>query len=423
MEVSEIILAIKELFGFDLLEENDESATFTVISDKTASLDKKEVLAITKRLSKYKSNEDVELYNSRTYEVLVRNETRFFANREIKKEDNVNKITYAIDKPSDEYLVFLLFNLHQRNAPSFLRGGIIGHRLRRIYSESEDNQAELFDRPILTVIKEIVPRIETIQISSKSTLELQQFENLLYAFTFNLGYNMDFTVMPLRFLDEFVQSFRIGRIRRSRTVDIEPPKRLYSNELILHYQKGISSESIDHQFLSFYHVIEHFYEKIYNDDILLKVKNEITKPNFSYKRTKDLNKLIGVIQSRLKYRNEEFQINELEALELVLRRFIPELSELTESISTISSSLIDYYRSTEVPFSKGNRVNFESESEDEVYRNLSKRVYLTRNCIVHSKENQKVRFTPFKDDKDLLNEIYLLRLLAEFVILNDSREL
>lgn len=298
----------------------------------------------------------------------------------------------------------------------------MGHRLRRIYS-ANDGQTELFERPILEIIKEVIPRLETIQISTKSQTDLKTFDNLLYAFIFNLGYNLDFTIMPLRFMDEFIQPFRIGRIRRSRTGDVEAPKRIYSNELILHYQKGVSSESIDHQYLSFYHVLEHFYEKIYNDDILGRVKNELTKPNFSYKRTRDLSNLIGLIQSRLKYKNEEFQINEQEALELTLRKFIPETNELKEAIENVSPELLEYYKTTEVPFSKGNRVNFNSDNEDEIYKNLSKRVYYTRNSIVHSKEAQKVKFTPFKDDKDLLTEIYLMRLIAEFVILNDSNEL
>ena len=113
----------------------------------------------------------------------------------------------------------------------------------------------------------------------------------------------------------------------------------------------------------------------------------------------------------------------MEAVELVLRRFIPDLNELNQALDQINPNLAEYYRIQSVPFSNGNKVNFSSNSEDEIYRNLAKRVYLTRNCIVHSKESQKVKFTPFKDDKDLLNEIYLMRLLAEFVILNDSKEL
>ncbi|WP_421978853.1 hypothetical protein [Roseivirga seohaensis] len=423
MTVKEIISAIEEVLGFNLESETEEKATFKVIGDFTAVLDKPELTKLLRRLKRFNSNEDVELFNNKSYEVLIRSENRFMGTREIKQEDSVNKLSYSFDKPSTEYLVFFLFNLYQRETKNFLRSGIMGHRLRRLVSRQEEGQTELFERDILELIKEIIPRLETIRITSKNPLDLEEFEKLLYAFIFNLGYNLDYTIMPLRFMDEFVQPFRMGRIRRSRTGDIEAPKRTYSNELILHYQKGVSSESIDHQFLSFYHVLEHFYEKIYNDDILFRVKNELTKPNFSYKRSKDIKALIGLIQSRLKYKNEEFQINELEALELTLRRFIPETVDFNNALEEINPSLIEYYKTTEVSFSKGNKVNFESENEDEIYRNLAKRIYQTRNCIVHSKEAQKVKFTPFKDDKDLLVEIYLVRLIAEFVILNDSNEL
>lgn len=423
MKVKDIIEAITELFGFELIEETDEKAIFNIISDKKAELDKKEVEKTIRKIKRMSSNEDVELFTNKKYEVLVRNETRFYAGSDISKEDSVNKFKYTISKPSDEYLIFLLFNLHKNDVTYSLKRGITGHRLRRIYDRQEENQMELFNRSILNLIKEIIPRLETIQIESKSDCDLEKYEKLLYAFIFNLGYNKDVTFMPLRFLNEFIQPYRIGRLRRTLTGDMEAPKRTYSNELILHYQKGVSSESIDHQFLSFYHVLEHFYEKVYNDDILSKVRNELTKPSFSYKRTKDLNSLIGIIQKRLKYKNEEFLINELEALELTLRKYIPDLSELKEHINDYNTELIQYFKANTVPFSNGNKVNFDSENENEIYKNLAKRIYVTRNCIVHSKETDKIKYVPFKDDKDLLNENYLLRIISEIVIINDSNEL
>lgn len=423
MKVTDIIESITNLFGFELFEETDDKAIFTVISDKRAELDKKEIEKIIRKVKKMSSNEDVELFNSKTYEVLVRNETKFFIDNEIIQEDSVNKLKYTISKPSDEYLIFLMYNLNKIEHTNFLRRGILGHRLRRIFNSAEEGQIELFNRPILDLIKEINPRIETIQIESKFDCDLTKFEKLIYAFIFNLGYNKDYTIMPLRFLNEFIQPYRNGRLRRTNTGDIEAPKRTYSNELILHYQKGISSESIDHQFLSFYHVIEHFYEKVYNDDILTKVRSELTKPSFSYKRTSDLTSLIGVIQKRLKYKNDEFLINELEALELTLKKFVPDLIELRQNIENYNPELIQYFKSNIVPFSKGNKVNFESDNRDEIYKNLAKRIYFTRNCIVHSKESDKVKYVPFKDDKDLLNENYLLRILVETVIISDSAEL
>ena len=369
------------------------------------------------------TDQDVELFDNNNYEVLVRHENRMMSNREISQKDIVNKIEYKIDKPTDKYLVFFLYNLGNQNTPRILRGGIMPHRLHRLYNNEKEQQASLFDLNVLDVIKDIVPRLETLQIKSDNIKKKLEFEQLVYAFLFNLGYNLDYTILPLRFMDEFTQPYKLGRLRRANFGDVEPPKRIYLNELILHYQKGISSESIDHQFLSFYHVLEHFFEKIYNDDILNSIKTELTKPSFSYKRNKDLSGLIGIIQNRLKYKNDEFLLNEPEALELTLRKFVKDIPYLSNELTTISPTLIEYFKTTDVPFSKGNKVNFENTDTNEIYKNLAKRIYLTRNSIVHSKETDKSKYTPFRDDKDLLTEIYLLRLIAEIVIIENSREL
>lgn len=428
MNIDDIKEAIKILFNFPIQEENEAKIVFTVISDKTAVLDKEQIRQIIQELALLNTDQDVELFGNNSYEVLVRQENRMISTREIAQKDIVNKIEYKIDKPTNKYLVFFLCNLAKQNTPRILRGGIIPHKLRRIFENGREYQPSLFESDILEinildVIKEIVLRLDTLQITSDNTKRKSEFEQLVYAFLFNLGYNLDYTILPLRFIDEYTQPYKIGRLRRANFSDIEPPKRVYLNELILHYQKGISSESIDHQYLSFYHVLEHFFEKIYNDDILNSIKNELTKPSFSYKRNKDISGLIGLIQNRLKYKNDEFQLNEPEALELTLKKFIKDIPYLATEIGTISPTLIEYFKTTEVPFSKGNKVNFENSNVNEIYTNLAKRIYVTRNSIVHSKETDRIKYTPFRDDKDLLTEIYLLRLIAEIVIIENSKEL
>lgn len=421
MKIEDIKEAIKTLFNFSVIEETEEKIVFTIISDKTAVLNKAQVNQIIQDLTFQNTDQEVEMFDINSYEVLVRQENRIVFSREISQKDAVNKIEYNIDKPTDKYLIFFLYNLSKQNTPRILRGGIMPHRLRRLYEKEQ--QASLFEQNVLDVIKEIVPRLETLQIKSENNRKKNEYEQLVYAFLFNLGYNLDYTILPLRFMDEFTQPYKLGRLRRANFGDVEPPKRVYLNELVLHYQKGISSESIDHQFLSFYHVLEHFFEKIYNDDILNSIKAELTKPSFSYKRNKDLSGLISLIQNRLKYKNDEFLLNEPEALELTLRKFIKDIPYLANELTTISPTLIDYFKTTDVPFSKGNKVNFENSNVNEIYKNLAKRIYLTRNSIVHSKETDKSKYTPFRDDKDLLTEIYLVRLIAEIVIIENSKEL
>lgn len=423
MTVEDIKNSILVLFDFLVTSETEEQIVFTIVSDKTAVLHKKEIESIVDELTLLHLGQEIEIHNKNSYEVLVRNENRFMTTKEISQKDTVNKINYGIGKPTDKYLVSFLYNLGLQDTPRILRSAIMSHRLRRIYEKDEKDDSPPADKNILEVIKEIIPRLETLQIDSQLPRKKNEFENLMYAFLFTIGYNLDYTFQPLRFMDEFIQPYKIAKLRRNTFSDIEPPKLTYISELVLHYQKGISSDSIEHQFLSFYHVLEHFFEKIYNDDIILSIKNELLKPNFSYKRTKDISSLVGFIQKRLKYKNEEFLINELEALELTLKKFVTDLEYLKKELNTISSKLIEHFKTTEVSFSKGNRVNFENENENEIYTNLAKRIYYTRNSIVHSKETEKTKYIPFSDDKELLNEIYLLRLISEIVIINNSKEL
>ncbi|PWV46449.1 hypothetical protein [Chitinophaga sp. S165] len=422
MKFEEIKDAIQILFNFKIIEETESKVLFNLISDKKAFLLKEQVNNIIEELTLFSTEQDVELFNSNSYEILVRDEIRVPVSKDVEQNDAINKIEYKIAAPSDRYLIFFIHNLSKQNTPKILRGGIIPYKLRKIFDRGEQQNLP-YEPNVIDVIKEIVPRLETLQISSGNAKRKPEFEQLIYAFLFNLGYNLDYTFLPLRFMDEFTQPYRIGHLRRANFSDLEPPKRIYLNELILHYQKGISSESIDHQFLSFYHVLEHFFEKIYNDDILNSIKSELTKPNFSYKRNKDVAGLISLIQNRLKYKNDEFQLNELEALELTLKKFVRDLPFLSSELITISSTLVEYFKTTEVSFSRGNKVNFESTNTNEIYVNLAKRIYLTRNSIVHSKETDKSKYTPFRDDQYLTKEIYLLRLIAEIVIIDNSKEL
>lgn len=272
------------------------------------------------------------------------------------------------------------------------------------------------------MIKDVIPRFKTLQIRSKEEKPLKDFEINSSSFLFTLGYNSNISFYPTSITEDFTRTVRISRIRRSRLEDIEPPKRKYNQDLILYYQKGISAESEDLQFLSFYHIFEHFFERIYNEDLLSAIQDKITSPAFSYKRTKDLNTLVKVIQNKLQYKNEEFKINEPEALRLVLDKFIVDFEDVKNELNVYDDSLIDYYKTSEVSFSKGNKVNFDNERTS-ILKNLRERIYKTRNAIVHSKDNDKTKYLPFKHDKELSREIILMRIIAERVVIGSSTEL
>ena len=424
MTIDELKDFVLSSYRAEITEELADKIVFK-IHDKNVELIKEDFTNAFQKLETL-TQEETEIFDSNSYEILVRDASRiiFGRDRENCIEDNVNGLKYSYGKPSNEYLLYFIAKLLSEENRNTARRVFDPHRIRRnprIFGDEQ--QMELFNLPLFDVLRESLIRLETLQIESSSLLKKYQFENFSYSYIFSLSYNTSRTIYPIRFFGEFFSSTHISRLRRATFDEIESPKRIYINDLILFYQKGISSESVDHQYLSFYHILEHFFEKIYNEDLLNNVKNELTKPGFSYKKKRDIETLVSIIQKRLKYKNEEFQINEIEALELTLTKYVDSFEEVKDELNGISEDLINYFRTTEVPFSKGNRVNFEVDNTDEIFKNLAKRIYLTRNSIVHSKETEKVKYVPFRDDKDLIPEIHLMRILTEKIIINNSREI
>ena len=170
------------------------------------------------------------------------------------------------------------------------------------------------------------------------------------------------------------------------------------------------------QFLSHYHVLEHFFESVFNDDLIEQIKSSITQPGFSYKRKKDISQLIQTIKRSLQIRSETITFSEIDALKLSLAKFV-NIGELVTRLVEYEPSLVDYYANTEVSFSKGAAVALEGADNEQVIRDLARRIYATTNSLVHSKDGDKARYTPFKDERALVMEVPLMRFISELVIL------
>lgn len=420
MTIQEFSQAVERIFRIQLDRENRHYQYYK-LENFEFRLKKKLYKDICQNLDEFQTLEGYELCKGKQYEVSLVQGSRFYARGldYITKDDTVNKLKYCLGYPSNEYLIFFIRNLIELAESEGIARPVLFHRLRNrlTYNREENQTIELLD-----ILKENIPRFLTLKISSESDKTLKEFESLSSSFLFTIGFNTDISFLPSNITEDYTRAVRIGRLRRSRVEDIEAPKRKYLQDLILFYQKGISSESADLQYLSFYHILEHFFEKIYNEDLLNAVRDKLTTPSFSYKRTQDLNGLVKTIQDKLKYKNEEFQINEPEALKLVLDKFIDDFSEIKNELNTYDSTLLNYYKTKGISFSKGNKVNFD-EDRQATLKNLRERIYKTRNSIVHSKETDKAKYLPFKHDKELGKEIILMRIIAEHIIIGSSKEL
>ena len=133
---------------------------------------------------------------------------------------------------------------------------------------------------------------------------------------------------------------RIRLNRRDRELD--PPRKTYNSDLVYHYQMGVSSGIPYMEYISYYHVIEHFMDKIFHEDFVNQIRRKLTDPGFSYNRDKDIKQLIKVMGDRIKIQKGEVRFDEKEALKLTLKKYL-DIENLKTSISEFSEPLLEYY--------------------------------------------------------------------------------
>jgi hypothetical protein len=309
-------------------------------------------------------------------------------------EDGENGVQYRLARPSDEFLSFLALSL--RSTASSRQLSIFNVEMMRVrIAEWQHRQPdEEFSTSVYDMIRRISGRLLTLRISStKKGLRPAEFARFANSFLFQVSYNLDAPLTLQRYLDEIVRGSRIASMRRSSTAELEAPKRFYVEDLIYHYQMGVSSDSPLLEYLSYYHVAEHFFEAVFEDDLIEQVRATLTQPDFSSKRKRDLQDLIRAITRSIKLRDEEVVFSELQALELTLARYVDTL-RLRTNLDAFDPTLVAYYKTHPVEFSDGDTVDLTDSDQASVRQLLAKRIYKTRNAIVHSKEGRRSASLP-----------------------------
>lgn len=366
-------------------------------------------------------------YDDTYFEVLIKSELdsprryRYhdMVSNGFKLDDTSNNIRYTISKASDNYMITLLnkvineTELTIKELTRLMPNSIIQRKM------NEADKLTFFD-----FMKFHMPYLNTLKIKSSQFTSLADFHEFCNSFLFQISYNINIPILEVKSIDDIFSPRKLtySRIRGNELTDIEVPKRKYSADLLYHYQMALSSESPFLKYISFYHILEHFFEKIYHDDLVESLQSKITRPDFSHKREKDINELIKLISKKLKFKNDTYDINEQEALELTIKQYV-DINNITTILNSIDNTLIDYYKDNEVSFSKGKRVDLAIPNHDKIFENLGRRIYQTRNSIVHSKDSDRSKYIPFRDDNELDKEVILMRYIAEEVLIGTSEEL
>ncbi|MGW7546402.1 hypothetical protein ACWGKQ_35625 [Streptomyces sp. NPDC054770] len=343
--------------------------------------------------------------------------------RDIENIDSPDEtgLKYSVGNPSLAFTLNLLLRAENpppssTRTPFYIQNARRRLRDRRIigYFDGLPEDSE----PSLTYLMGETMPLMTLRIESKRPRP--DFKDAAEAFLFQLAFNYDVSFRVAADIDHL---FGVGRVRRrGRAGDaaMDAPRMTYNSDLVHHYQLAVSAESPMLQYLSYYHIAEHFFEKVFNDDFVEQVRRKIADPAFSLKRSKDIQGVIRLVTTTQRKVRDEGGVDEQRALALVLENFI-ETSRLLDDLRAHDAELINYYKTNSPSFSENVPVDLEADRDAEVKAALAKRIYQTRNSLVHAKDGARPKYFPFVDDAELSKEIPLLRFCAEQIIITHGK--
>lgn len=364
-------------------------------------------------------NENFTLYNSFSWETPVECNTRppyFDDTQQVK--DPINQIEFTISSASSDYLIFLLTFLVEENNDENLIN--VRRRIRMfhysLFSSNETNNADIW-----SILSELL-RLRTLKIKSVNGESYAKFRRLASSFEFLYMYRKSFPIIE-RNMDIFFgrQRIRTG-ISRVSKIDT-PPQRIYNHDVIEYYMLALDSRDPFTTYISFYHVIEHYFDAVFRKNLTNQIREKITHPDFSYKDEEELYKLAKYIRKHMNSDEESGKGNELESLKYVLNEYI-DIDELKKRIDYFKITNSSYYQTTPVNFTSSSKTLIAWSDTTGVYTNLANRIYETRNALVHSKSEQADnQYKPYRDKNYLIQEIPLIRAVAEQVIINSSEDI
>ncbi|MEV7090660.1 hypothetical protein AB0O07_33155 [Streptomyces sp. NPDC093085] len=345
---------------------------------------------------------------------------RFFEDKTFTGQGD-NPVTFKVGRPSREFAAYLLCIVAQN--PTFLtspRNRMILNRLRG--SDRQDFTLVRNGRPLETdSLFDLLSagfRATTLRITAAKARS--DFETLANSFLFHAAYNTDAAARIG--LESMFRPQAIQRVRRTQTGALDAPRQTYDADLVHHYLMGVAAEIPLLEYLAYYHIAEHFFGKVFNEDLINQVRSGITDPSFSARRDKDIQSIVRIVTKIKGQIKDEGGVNEQRSLQLVLDRFVS-IPRLVTDLDAYDANLVDYYANSDVPFAGASKVSIRANDEEAVRGAIAKRIYKVRNALVHAKEGELPKYAPFAHDEELAREIPLMRFAAEQIVIAQGRVL
>lgn len=424
----EIKQLICRLFGNRSIVDNDEDITIDIRPLRVSSSNEQEnyqfVIVNAELQELYDKvcsmrNDALELYTGYDYEVGIDLDYPMMRNQEfpVISEDLANSIQYELGVPTIEYCIYLLIQIKDTmNQQQGRNSRMLPMRLRRPFDRYVSNNDNISLATLLPkMIGELSLKIKNMNSYAK---DLSSFRNYKTSFVFEFMYKSGTALIEFT---DIVNMFHMNNSIRGRldvTQISTPPLRKYTNDVVDYYKQALASNDPYIKFISFYHVMEYFFDEVFKRKLVTDLKDKITHPDFSYKNEDKIYDIALFVKNRLRMNDETGQGNELESLKYVLSEYIS-IDDLKARIDAIDLNAVQYYKNNKVSFCNAPVISW-SDTQG-VFTQLARRIYFTRNSLVHSKSGKnKERYRPYQDEKQLQLEIPLVKAVAELIIINSS---
>ena len=259
----------------------------------------------------------------------------------------------------------------------------------------------------------------TLKISSVRAVPAFRLRSYAASFEFQFMYKQGVALSEFTDVQDMC-SIGNSILRYSCESMDSPPRRIYNTAVLDYYTMAMESRDPFTMYISFYHIIEHYFDAVFRKKLTEEIKERITRPDFSYKNEEKLYELAKYIRRHMSNDDDSGKGNEFDSLKYVLMEYVP-IEELKNRIRNLDPNAIEYYQNSFVQFTTSKKTKIAWSDTQGVYTNLATRIYETRNALVHSKSEQFAnQYRPYENRKDLILEIALIKAVAELVLINSS---
>ena len=264
-----------------------------------------------------------------------------------------------------------------------------------------------------STLSEFFSRFQTLKVIAPSShalgKNLKQLKLIGEAALFHISYG---TGMALIELKSWERSF--FRLASNRTESVQFPLQTYNQELVAYYQMAVGAESLILSYLTLYKILEYFYTDASEHALHKKIKDQLLAPDFSHTKVAKLRDLAKIVRSF------DNKMNEKGMLQTVLEQRIDK-DELKAWIERFEVEFGQHFTENHEIFGKTQRVDL---SDNQIFPGISARIYQIRNALVHNKEGEESRFTPFSGQEGILTkEAPLLLRIAEELIQKSGKDI